>query len=104
MTFALSDETDFLARAGAPKELKRLARLHERVLTEGLLPRAKAVPMGERRKALEPIATRLLESHEALKALASKSGREVGVPVETIASSAASAAKTLHDLMDEASE
>ncbi|MFO0965588.1 MAG: hypothetical protein U0793_08400 [Gemmataceae bacterium] len=100
----LSDETAFLVKAEAPKELTRLVRLHEKVVKDGLLPRARALPMGERRKTLEPIAARLLESHEALKALAARTGGAVGGPVESLAASSALAARTLRELMDEASE
>lgn len=98
----LRTESGWLAKTAAEKELKTLVRLHGKVMSEGLVARAKDLPRAERRKTLEPIAAELAESHAAMKTLAPKVEPALGRPLDEIALATDSAARALKELMDEA--
>jgi hypothetical protein len=57
----LHARTRALASAPAQEDMKRLANLYGRVVRQGIVSRAQAVPPGERREVLPPIALRLTE-------------------------------------------
>ncbi len=56
---ALRDEAKVLARAAAPEALDTVTAMYARVIRDGLVNRAHALPGPERREVLTPIAARL---------------------------------------------
>lgn len=98
----LRGESHWLAKAAADKELSSLSRLHARVLKDGLLSRAKILPMAERRRTLEPITLELSASHARMKTLAPRMAPAVGRQLEDIALASERTALALKELMEEA--
>ncbi len=63
MAEELAGETRGMARVASPAELNDLARWYEKVVTKGMVPQAKNLPVhltqAEKRKVLEPLAAKL---------------------------------------------
>jgi hypothetical protein len=67
---ALQTEVGTLIRhPGAPR-LNRLARLYSKIVRQGLVPGSRAVPAGQRRKVLTPIARQLARAERTALRLA----------------------------------
>lgn len=99
----LHDESRTLTRAGGTKELQTLARLYDRVLQDGVLARAKDLPMADRRATLDPIAQRLeLAQHDSVRLAAAAEAR-LSAPLQQIAAAAQRGTGLLRKLMDEVS-
>jgi len=98
----IRDESQVLADSSAGKELQTLARLHGRVMKEGLVPRARELPMKQRRATLEPIADSLLASAERLEEAAPRAKGSGSRPLEELALATTVTARELKGLIEEA--
>jgi hypothetical protein len=67
---ALQGETSALARAGATRELDKMAGLCSRVIRDGVMVQAHALPDGERRQTLTRIAGELARTGDLADGLA----------------------------------
>ncbi len=97
----LHGESKSLTRAGGTKELQTLAKLYDRVLTDGVLARAKDLPMADRRATLDPIAQRLEQAQHDSVRLAAGTDARLAAPLQQIAAAAQRGTGLLRKLMDE---
>jgi hypothetical protein len=102
MAQELQDATRFLAQAAASDELDGLARLYEQVVHEGILRQASALPAGERRPILNPIADRLSKTARSVERLVPRVPAECGKPLHAIAEAARQGNLRLYGLLSEA--
>src|SRR5262249_13947940 len=98
---ALHEESQTLAKAGGAKELARMANLYDRVISEGVLRRAKDLPMGKRRATLGPIAQQLQKASVASAARAKADDPVLSVAHRQMAQAAEKGRGQLFALMEE---
>lgn len=96
---SLHGETPTLARAASTAALDRLARLYGKVVREGVVPRSRAVPAGERHKVLAPIAAQLARAERAALKLARQTPASAR-PLRLIAAAAREGKTRLRGLME----
>jgi hypothetical protein len=97
---ALRHEGQALRRAdGAQKDLREVAQLYERVIREGVVPRARNLPPAERRAALNPIASGLARASREAGELA-RDGAPAAEPLRQIAAAASDGDRVLRKLME----
>src|SRR5262245_13228624 len=97
---ALHAESGPLAKASAARELDTLARLYGKVIRDGVVPRAKALPMDERRDALGAIARSLAQASKDAEALAGKANPAAAAPLRQLAAAARDGDTQLRALME----
>jgi hypothetical protein len=97
----LEGESKNLAVAGGTKELLAMARLYDRVLKEGVVARARDLPMADRRVTLDPIAQRLAQARGAAEKMAAGAEPALAASLRQIAAAAKEGDGRLRQLMDE---
>jgi hypothetical protein len=97
---ALHRETHTLTPAAPAKDLQELASLYERVIRDGVVPRARTLPVEERREVLDPIRTQLARVERDAHRLAEKASS--ATPLLQIAAAAKKGDQQLRALMEEA--
>ncbi|MCI0456662.1 MAG: hypothetical protein L0Z62_06745, partial [Gemmataceae bacterium] len=100
----LHRESRALSQGDGAQELQALARLYERVIEKGVVPRAREMPAGqERLEALKPIVAQLAqaerEARQLAERLAQKSAR-TSEPLRQIAAAAKTGDRELRGLME----
>ena len=91
-----------LAAAVRPRlELEVLARLYERVIREGIVEQARALPAGDRRSILAPIAERLARTARQIDRLLQKVSPEKSWPLQNMGSAAREGNRRLYTLVTE---
>ena len=99
MADALRREGQALRRADAgAAEMGEVARLYAKVIREGVVARARALPTAERRQVLHPIATRLARAAQEARQLAN--GHAAPAPLLQIAQAARDGDRQLRELME----
>ena len=101
---ALHGQTAKLVRAGAAKEMERLAALYGRVIREGVVPRAKSLPAKERQAALENIAGELARVGQEAEDMARSANPATAEPLRAISAAARAGDAQLRSLMGEGTE
>jgi hypothetical protein len=101
---ALHGQTAKLVRAGATKEMERLAALYARVIREGVVPRAKSLPAKERQAALENIAGELARVGQEAEDMARTANPATVEPLRAISAAARAGDAQLRSLMGEGTE
>jgi hypothetical protein len=97
---ALRREGDALRRAdGGEDELREVARLYAKVVREGVVSRARALPPAERRRVLDPIADRLARAEREAREQAARHAPAAG-PLLQIAEAARDGDRQLRALME----
>jgi len=95
---ALRQEGQALRGAdGGRAELTEVAGLYERVIREGVVPRARTLPADERRAVLDPIVKRLGQAEQEARALARGPAAE---PLLQIAAAARAGDRELRKLLE----
>jgi hypothetical protein len=74
MADVLRDEAKTLGNAAAPEALETVAVMYGKVVRDGIVPRARALPNTERREVLNPIAARLALVENDVEAVARNAG------------------------------
>lgn len=97
----LEGESKNLAASGATQELLAMARLYDKVLKEGVVPRARDLPMAERRATLDPIAKRLAQARGSAEKMAAGTQPALAASLRQIAAAAKEGDGQLRQLMDE---
>jgi hypothetical protein len=101
----LHRESRAVCQGGGARELQTLARLYERVIEQGVVPRAKEMPAGkERLEALKPIVAQLAQAEREARQLAERSAQKsapTSGPLLQIAAAAKTADRQLRGLMEE---
>jgi hypothetical protein len=98
----LQSETRELALdADDVADLKTLADLYEQVVREGILARAQALPIAERREVLGPIADRLFKAGKAAEVLAQNVTSDSARPLKAIALAAGDGHRELRTMLQE---
>jgi hypothetical protein len=97
----LQDETRALEAVAGAADLDALARLYQKVIREGVVPRARSLPAGERRPVLEPIAQGLSRAREDARRLARTARPSSVASLERIAAAARDGDDQLRALMRE---
>jgi hypothetical protein len=98
----LQGETRALAHKADPQDLHALARLYEKVIREGVMARARNLPMDERRNVLEPMADRLDQTRRDAQELAREVRPASAEALQQIAAAAKAGTDRLRILMEEA--
>jgi hypothetical protein len=98
----LQGETRALARKADPEDLHTLARLYVKVIREGIMARARQLPMDERRQILEPMAKRLDQTRRDVQELAREVRPASAEALRQIAMAAQDGTDRLRVLMEEA--
>jgi hypothetical protein len=71
---ALHDQAKTLGHAAAPEALETVAVMYGKVIRDGLVQRARALPSAERREVLGPIAVRLAQVERDVEQVARNAG------------------------------
>jgi len=71
---ALRDEARTLGQAAAPEALETVAQMYGKVVREGIVQRAHALPSAERGEVLNPIAARLAQVEHDVEEVARNAG------------------------------
>jgi len=96
----LERELQDLARIAGARPLEKMARVYDKVVREGVVPRCRAVPAGQRRQVLAPIIDRLAQAERNAQRLARQ--RPSAAPVlRSIAAAAGEGKKQLRDLLQQ---
>jgi hypothetical protein len=103
MAQELQDTTRELAQTPTGDQLNGLAKLYEQVVHEGILRQALALPAGERRPVLHPIADRLSRTARSFERLAPRVPAESGKPLQAISAAAQEGNRRLSGLLSEIS-
>jgi hypothetical protein len=98
----LGAESMFLAHADGAKELTDVARWYDKVVSKGVVDRARAVPMEERQETLDPVWRLLQARGQAADQLARKAPAALAEPLRQVAAAARRGSQELKQLMDEA--
>jgi hypothetical protein len=96
----LEGESRSLAHIAFPKDLQTLAKLYSRVVEEGLVQRARKLPLKERRQVLDPILGQLMVAKKEAEEMARKVPPE-SASFQVIAAAAHSSHRQLRNLMEE---
>ena len=95
------DPARALAGETAGNQLEVLARLYERVIREGIVEQARALPAGDRRSILAPIAERLARTARQIDRLLQKVSPEKSRPLQNMGSAAREGNRRLYTLVAE---
>lgn len=97
----LEGESRSLAEVAKPKELQTLAKLYSKVVEEGLVARARKLPIAERQRVLDPILGQLMVAKKEAEQMAQKAAPESALPFQVIAAAARNGDLQLRKLMEE---
>ncbi|HYV34462.1 MAG TPA: hypothetical protein VE988_02085 [Gemmataceae bacterium] len=100
---ALQMETQMLSKSAPPAELNKLAGFFKKVIDDGIVARAKELPMGERVEVLKDVAAQLTKTTNETALLAQSSPKSAEA-LRTISSAARDGDAILQKLMQEAAE
>jgi len=98
---SLQGESRALAEVAEPKDLQALARLYGKVVNDGIVARARKLPAGQRRQALDPIVVQLARANRETEELARKASPASAAPLQQIAATARTGDVQLRALMEE---
>jgi hypothetical protein len=98
---SLHGESQSLAKAAGSKELDSLAQLYGQVVREGLVPRARKLPVEQRKETLNPIVSQLERTQKEARARAETAAPAAARTFEVIAAAAQAGDLRLRALMDE---
>jgi hypothetical protein len=102
---ALTGEVKMLAPStAAGKELNVLAGLYGKIVKDGVVVRARTLPVGERQETLAPIVKQLERAQGEVGDLARKMPANAAEPLRVIVAAAQTGQRQLRDLMREDSE
>jgi hypothetical protein len=97
----LHGETSALAHAGAAEELTVLTQLYEKVVRQGILEEAQALPLADRGQTLDALSLRMAEAASRMEQLARQLPARFTEPLHAIAASAREAQRRLRALLPE---
>jgi hypothetical protein len=99
----LQKETTLLSKSAGTAELNKLAGLYKQVIQDGVVPRARELPMEQRKDVLSVVAVQLGEARREAEQLALSTPRSAEA-LQTIAAAARDGDAQLRELMQEGSE
>jgi hypothetical protein len=99
----LQRETVLLITSAGPAELNKLAGLYKQVIQDGVLPRARELPMDERRDVLSSVTAQLGKAKREAEQLAQSTPRSAEA-MQRIAAAARQGDQQLRELMQESLE
>jgi hypothetical protein len=100
---ALQMETQLLSKSAPPAELNKLAVFFKKVIEDGVVARARDLPMGERVDVLKEVAAQLAKTTSETETLA-QAAPQSAPALRMIAAAAREGDATLQKLMQEAAE
>jgi hypothetical protein len=98
---ALDAETRALSAAADPDDLKELAQLYDQVVRDGVVPRARDLPRGQRRQVLDPIVAQLARTEQEANQLAGRATPAAAASLRLLAAAAGHGDRQLRALMNE---
>jgi hypothetical protein len=99
----LQRETALLSKSARPTELNKLASLYKQVIQDGVLPRARELPMEERKEVLPTVTAQLGHARREAEQLAKSTPRSAEA-MQTIAFAARDGDLQLRGLLQEGLE
>jgi hypothetical protein len=98
---AMHGEGRALAQVAGPKEMQSLARLFDELVKNGLVPRARDLPVAERKATLRPIANHLEKASQEAEELAARAAPETAGQLRHMAAAARDGDRALRALLAE---
>src|SRR5262249_45340372 len=98
---ALHSETRAVTSVAGADDLGALATMYEQVIRDGVVPRARALPAGQRKGVLDPIVSRLSQAERDVRQLAGKADAAAARPLLAMAAAAGAGDRQLRALMGE---